>query len=280
MRSSNIKLGMQNITLSTVGHFITDMYPAFIIGIIPLIALKFELSLFEIAAMTSIAQISNSLTQPIFGYLADKKSFKYFMAYGLLAAAVFLSLIAIAPSYYFILIFIFAGSLGVSAFHPPSAAMGAQYNGKSKAFGNSIISFGGCAGYAVGTFFFILIVEKFGIKFSPLAMIPGIVFFFLLLRFMPDSNFKKNFSLKNQEKENNVIAPGILKKEKLHVKTRKEKIILLIFIWFSSYTRDVLWIGIMTFMPVYFTQAKISILNTSALIMIFTFTIGHHYIIE
>src|SRR5665647_950088 len=67
------------IGLAMSGHAVTDLYSSFIIGIIPILAIKFNLSLFLVGILTAIAGISNSLTQPIFGYLSDKYSPKYFM---------------------------------------------------------------------------------------------------------------------------------------------------------------------------------------------------------
>jgi len=172
MIREKVKPSIYNISVSTISHFVIDLYPAFIVGIIPLIVLKFNLSIFQVSVMSAITLIANSLTQPLFGFLSDKNGMKNYMTYGVLAAAVFLSLSAVVPNYYIILILLFLGNIGVSAFHPPSAAIGAQYQGKKKGFWNSIISLGGNAGYAVGSLFFILIIDKVGIKYSPLALIP------------------------------------------------------------------------------------------------------------
>ncbi|MCL5071715.1 MAG: MFS transporter [Actinobacteria bacterium] len=159
-----IRPGIQNISLSTISHFIIDLYPAFIVGIIPLIASRYSLNIFQVSIMTALSQISNSLTQPLFGYLSDRHGFKNYMVYGVLFAAMFLSLIAVVPNYFIILLLLFLGNLGVSAFHPSSAAIGAEYKGKKKGLGNSIISLGGNAGYAIGSLFFVLIIDKIGIS--------------------------------------------------------------------------------------------------------------------
>ena len=64
------------IGLAMSGHAVTDLYSSFIIGIIPVLAIKFNLSLFLVGLLTAITGISNSLTQPVFGYLADKYNSK------------------------------------------------------------------------------------------------------------------------------------------------------------------------------------------------------------
>jgi len=252
------KSSIYNISLSTIGHFVVDLYPAFIVGTIPLIVLKFNLSIFQVSVMSAIALIANSFTQPIFGFLSDKNGMKNYMTYGMLAAAVFLSLTAVSSNYYIILILLFLGNIGVSAFHPPSAAIGAQYEGKKKGFGNSIISLGGNAGYAVGSLFFILIIDKVGIKFSPLAMIPGIIVAIIL--------FKVLIPFKAHTKTLHSEPSG---KEAFRYKIKKEKMLLIFLIWIASFARDVLWVGLLTFMPLYFSNRNVDIIRISIILLAF-----------
>ncbi|MCL5071713.1 MAG: MFS transporter [Actinobacteria bacterium] len=263
MIREKIKPNIYNISLSTIGHFAVDLYPAFIVGIIPLIAGRYSLSIFQVSIMTAISQISNSITQPLFGYLSDRHGLKNYMAYGILFAAMFLSLIAIVPNYFIILILLFIGNLGVSAFHPSSAAIGAEYKGRKKGLGNSIISLGGSAGYSVGSLFFILIIDKIGIKFSPFAMIPGVAMTILMLKLLPANNIKKNID-KNISKK---TAYGGFKFHKL-------KITHFFLVWIAAFSRDVLWTGFLTFMPLYFTHLKINIINISIILLIFGITGG------
>ena len=256
MLNNIVKIKNRNILISTIAHFTIDLYPAFIVGLIPLLAAKFSLSIFQVSILTAVSQISNSITQPFFGILSDRHGVKKYMTFGLLTAALFISLIAILPNYFLILLFLFIGNLGVSAFHPPSAAMGAQYIGRKKGFGNSIISLGGNAGYAMGSIFFIAIIEKIGIKFSPLAMIPGLLMTLFLIKKLKFSEADK------------VINQNSLKLKSI-LKIRKAKLASIFLIWFAAFSRDVLWIALLTFLPLYFTKNNISLFNTSIIIMLF-----------
>ena len=263
MIREKIKPSIYNISLSTISHFVIDLYPAFIVGMIPLVVLKFNLSIFQVSIMSAISLIANSLTQPLFGILSDKNGMKNYMSYGVLAAAVFLSLSAVTPNYYIILIFLFLGNIGVSAFHPSSAAIGAQYEGKKKGFGNSIISLGGNAGYAVGSLFFILIIDKVGTKFSPLAMIPGIIMAALLFKVL--SAFKirtKTIQSKSVVKDNSKF------------RLRKEKVLHIFLVWIASFSRDVLWVALLTFMPLYFSKHNVNIIHISIILLAFGLTGG------
>src|SRR5450830_1157856 len=263
MIREKIKPSIYNISLSTISHFVIDLYPAFIVGMIPLVVLKFNLSIFQVSIMSAISLIANSLTQPLFGILSDKNGMKNYMTFGVLTAAVFLSLSAVAPNYYIILILLFLGNIGVSAFHPPSAAIGAQYQGKKKGFGNSIISLGGNAGYAVGSLFFILIIDKVGIKYSPLAMIPGIIVAILL--------FKVLSAYKAQAK---TLQTKSIVKDNSKFRLRKEKVFHIFLVWIASFSRDVLWVALLTFMPLYFSKHNVNIIHISIILLAFGLTGG------
>ena len=75
--------------------------------------------------------------------------------------------------------------MSISAFHPSNAAMSGHYGGRKKGLISSIISFSGTMGYSLGSIFIILIIEKIGIHYTPLAMIPGIVMALITIKFLP-----------------------------------------------------------------------------------------------
>ncbi len=250
------KLDRRQIILSSTSHGVTDLYSSFIIGLIPILVAKFGLSLFLVALLTSINGISNSLTQPFFGYFSDKYGLKYFLTAGPLFASIFLSMLGIAPNYLFILIILFFGNLSVSAFHPPSAAIADHFGGKRKGFGVSIIALGGIIGYSFGSIFIILVVENFGLKFTPITMIPGIIMSIILLKYVPST-----LATVNNTRKIHFIS-------KLR-NVKKSKFILFSFIFFTSYSRDLVWLLLLTFMPLYFTYASISLTNVGYILLIF-----------
>lgn len=245
------------IGLAMGGHAVTDLYASFVIGLIPILAAKFNLSLFLVSLLTSISGISNSLTQPVFGYLSDRYNAKYFLVAGPLFSAILISMLAIIPDYYMVLIVIFLGNLSIAAMHPATAAIGGQFGGKLKGFSNSLISFSGTFGYAMGSLFIISVIEKAGLKYSPLTMIPGIIMAIILFKY-----------IKSPERisavETNARFFSRLKKIK------KIKIFQLSVIFAASFTRDILWIALLTFIPLYFTGRGIELLNIGVILTAFT----------
>ncbi|MCJ7727054.1 MAG: MFS transporter [Actinobacteria bacterium] len=249
-------LNKTKIFLSFSTHMVTDTYASFIVGFIPILAVKLELSLFLVSILSSVNFISNSITQPVFGYLSDKYGIRYFLIAGPLVASIFISILGVSPNYWSILIFLFLGNLGVAAIHPPTAATASHIGGSRKGFLNSIIAFGGTIGFSAGSLFVILIINKLGLKFTPLAAIPGIIMTLVLLKF-PASVFQPG--TKN-------AGVGFIKKLR---SLKKTKLVLLFLIAFASYSRDLTVLSMFTFMPLYFTGQGVELINFGYIILAF-----------
>jgi len=243
-------------------HMITDIYSSFIFGMIPILAVKFELSLFLVGILTSVNLISANLSQPVFGFLSDKYGIKYFLILGPLLASVFISLLGIAPTYWVILICLFLGNLGVAAVHPPTAAIANLFGGKRKGLANSLVSFGGALGFSFGSIFIIFIIERFGLMYTPFAAIPGLITAAVIVKFAPD------IAVSNTSSDHRVSFINRLKK------VEKPKIILLIMIILVSYCREVMSITLLTFMSLYFTGRGVNLINFGYIFMAFIIISG------
>ncbi|HEY5501265.1 MAG TPA: MFS transporter [Candidatus Humimicrobiaceae bacterium] len=244
------------IGLAASSHFLIDIYQSFYVGLIPLLTLKFGLSLFKVSLLGATSMIANSLFAPLFGYLADRYGLKYFVIAGPIITSVFLSFVGVLPNYWIIILFIFLGNLGIASYHPASAAMAAYYGGNKKGFYSSIISFGGNFGAAFGSLLIILILKKIGINFTPLAMIPGIVIAIVLLKFVPS-------------KQNNALASKNLKIFSKIKRMDRRKLFLIFTLIFSVYSLYILWITLVNFMPLYFTGLNVSLINIGIILLLF-----------
>ncbi|MCJ7473098.1 MAG: MFS transporter [Actinobacteria bacterium] len=250
------KFNKLQIGLSAGSHFITDIYQSAYIGLIPFLTLKFGLSLFQVSLLGVTSVLANSLFSPVFGMLSDKHGLKYFMIAGPLITSIFLSILGIIPNYYLILILLFLGNLGVAAFHPASAAIAGHYGGKRKGIGSSLINFGGNFGNAVGSLLIILIFEKAGIEFTPLIMVPGIIMALVLIKYAP--------------RNTGTGGSGNIFKQLGKIKRiKKAKLFLLFNILFIIYSLYIIWITLVNYMPLYFTERNISLINIGNILLIF-----------
>ena len=252
MKISNKTILFLNFTT----HMVTDTYACFIVGLIPIITARLELSLFLVSILTAVNFMSSSLTQPAYGYFSDKYGTKYFLIIGQLVASIFISMVGVLPSYWHILVFLFLGNLGVAAIHPPTAASASHFGGSRKGLSNSIISLGGILGFSVGSLFIVFIINKIGLNFVPLAAMPGIILSMVLIRFAPFMHVKK---IKK--------APvGFLKRFK---SIKKSKLVLLSLMLFTAYSREIAVQSMFTFMPLYFTGKGVELINFGYIILAF-----------
>ena len=250
------KFNRLQIGLSAGSHFITDIYQSLYIGLIPFLVLKFGLSLSQVSLLGATSILANSLFSPIFGMLSDRRGLKYYLIAGPLFASIFLSLLGVMPDFYMVLTVLFIGNLSVAAFHPASAAIAGHYGGKRKGIGSSLINLGGNFGNALGSLIIILILEKLGIRFTPLIMIPGILMAIVLAKYVPGD--------KDIPRSKNSL--DLFKRLK---KARGVKIYLLANILFIIYTLYIIWITLVNYMPLYLTGKNITLINIGNILLVF-----------
>ena len=96
------------------------------------------------------ANITSSLIQPLFGYLADKTARRWLLPISVLLSAVGMGLLGLAPSYGAVLALVVITGFGVAAYHPEGYRTATAVAGERKATGVSIFSTGGNIGIALG----------------------------------------------------------------------------------------------------------------------------------
>jgi FSR family fosmidomycin resistance protein-like MFS transporter len=79
-----------------------------------------------VGSLVALAALSSSFGQPLFGWLADRVRRPWFVAFGPLVAAVFLSAIGLASSYGALVALLMLGGIGVAAFHPQAAVIAGE----------------------------------------------------------------------------------------------------------------------------------------------------------
>jgi FSR family fosmidomycin resistance protein-like MFS transporter len=171
--------------LFALGHFINDLYPAFLPPLLPLLVEKFHLTFTRASVLATVLSFSSSMTQPLFGVLADKLGGRTLIILGPLVGGVSLSLIGGVDHYSLLIFLLILGGMGVASFHPEAAAMSASLSGRKKTLGMSIFMLGGNAGYGLGPFLILLIVTNLGMDWSVLASAPALGLAWLMYRHAP-----------------------------------------------------------------------------------------------
>ncbi len=177
------------INILSVGHFVTDAYSGFLNPIMPFIAAKIGISMAIATILISISNLTSSLSQPFFGYIADKWQRRFFIFWGMIMASVFLSFIGIAHNIYSLIICLILGHIGVSFFHPQATSIVSSYskcieNSKDMSIFIAMGTFGFSSGPAISS----SVAGFCGLDKLPYACVIGLITAFIILKNVPKIN--------------------------------------------------------------------------------------------
>ncbi len=162
--------------LSTTGHFITDFYNGFLAPLLPIIVAKLNLSLTLAGLLLSIFSISNSLLQPISGFIDDRLKRNYFVVFGPIITATFMGLLGWVNQYWTLILILVMSGIGTAMFHPPGAAQVGRLKNNRKGFSMSIFNTAGAFGVTMGTLIIIPYTNAFGLKATIFTILAAIIF--------------------------------------------------------------------------------------------------------
>jgi FSR family fosmidomycin resistance protein-like MFS transporter len=169
--------------LLTLSHLAIDSYSSFFSPLLPLLVHKLDLNLTLVGTLVALSSVTSSFSQPLFGLVSDRLRRPWFVVFGPLVAAVFMSGLGLAPSYAVLVALLMAAGLGVAAFHPQAAALAAGLSPRR----NLAMAFfvtGGTLGFAIGPMFAVGVVSAFGLERTWLAAIPGLIVSGLLIAWL------------------------------------------------------------------------------------------------
>lgn len=138
----------QVLTISA-GHFVHDVYTAFVSPLLPLIIEKLSISLTLAGSLTAFLQLPG-LLNPFIGYLADKISLRFFVILAPAVTATLISMMGFAPNYLALAAILLATGVSVAAFHAPAPAMIAEVSHQKVGQGMSFFMAGGELGRTIG----------------------------------------------------------------------------------------------------------------------------------
>jgi FSR family fosmidomycin resistance protein-like MFS transporter len=162
-------------------HLMVDGYGNIYAPLLPLLIPRLGLSLAAAGTLTMLFQLAASVAQVGFGRLADRWRPRLLVMAGPVVAVAVLSLIGLATSIPMLAVILFAGGLGGAAFHPPAAALAYRLGGERPGLAMSVHITGGTLGFSLGPLLFAPFAQYYGLEWTPLLAIPGLllVAFFL-----------------------------------------------------------------------------------------------------
>jgi len=173
------------ILLMASAHVMVDGYGNIYAPLLPLLIPKLDLSLAAAGTLTMGFQIAASVAQIGFGRLADRWQPRFLVMAGPVVAVTVLSLVGLASTPSMLAVILIAGGLGAAAFHPPAAALAHRLGGDRPGLSMSVYITGGTLGFSLGPLMFAPFAEHFGLNWTPLLALPGLVVVAIFLSRVP-----------------------------------------------------------------------------------------------
>lgn len=187
-KRSLVLSGSSLAALLVVAHAVNDSFSGMLAALLPTFQARFGASETMLAALVATLSFSASVTQPVFGALADRLGRRLVGALGVAGTSVLLSLMGVTDSLWLLFGLLLIGGLGSAAFHPAGTSMARAAAATSRIKGGvavGIFSAGGTLGLAFGPLLIGYFVINDILGFTPWLMVPGIVLGGLLYLLVP-----------------------------------------------------------------------------------------------
>ena len=171
--------------LLALGHLVIDTNQGSLPALLPYLKTALGLTYTATGVIVLMANITSSLIQPLFGFLADKTARRWLLPLSVFLSSLGIALSGVAPSYYVVLALVMISGFGVAAYHPEGYRTATQVAGERKATGVSIFSTGGNIGIAIGPPLITLLLTGFGMPGTLGMLLPGLLVAALLMAVLP-----------------------------------------------------------------------------------------------
>ncbi len=218
------------------GHLATDFASGAVPALVPFLVERYDLSYTQAAVLMLAALLSSSVVQPVFGLLSDRRGAMWLLPGGVALGGVGVALAAAAPSYPLAVALIFAGGVGIAAFHPEGSKFANYVSGPRRASGMALFNIGGNSGYALGPIVATPLVVWLGLKGGLLLAVPTLAAAAVLARALP---YLRGFVPERQRER---ARAG---------EDRRGALVLLLAV---VALRSVGWFGLLTFVPLWMVE--------------------------
>ena len=168
------------LALLAFAHLAIDAYSSFFSPLLPLLVTKLGLSLTMVGTLVALASITSSFGQPLFGLVSDRLHRPWFVAFGPIVAAVFMSSIGLAQNFATLVALLLLAGVGVAAFHPQAAALASE-GAARRGLAMSVFVTGGTLGFSLGPLLAVSVAGRFGLDHTWVALIPGLIMSAILI---------------------------------------------------------------------------------------------------
>ncbi len=133
-----------------VGHFAVDLFSGLTPVLLTALSVPLQLSNTQIGLAAAVYTVGSSLSQPLFGHLADRFGARWLGSASLVWAATFMILTGRTTAFVPLMILLGLASLGVGAYHPQGAMKAAESTPTKKSTAVSLFFLSGNGGRSTG----------------------------------------------------------------------------------------------------------------------------------
>ncbi|MEX2534226.1 MAG: MFS transporter [Trueperaceae bacterium] len=184
-KRSIVLSGSSLAALLVAAHAVNDSFSGMLAALLPTFQERFGASETLLAALVATLSFSSSVTQPVFGALADRLGRRLVGALGVVGSSALLSLMGVVESIWLLFGLLLIGGLGSAAFHPSGTGMARGAARSTKGLAVGVFSAGGTIGLAFGPLVIGYFVINDILRFTPWLMIPGLILGALLYLLVP-----------------------------------------------------------------------------------------------
>jgi MFS transporter, FSR family, fosmidomycin resistance protein len=173
------------IGLLALGHFVVDLTQGALPAVLPFLQGRHALSYAETGTIVLAANLTSSVIQPLFGYLADQTVRRWILPTSIFVAGAGMALTGVAPDYATVLLLVVLMGFGVAAWHPEGYRTATSVAGDRKATALSYFSLGGNVGIALGPPLLTLLVTTWSLGGTLGMAVPPLLVGALMLTVLP-----------------------------------------------------------------------------------------------
>ncbi len=178
-----ISPGNRAILSVAAGHFTVDYAAALPTMMYPFLVVSLDLSYANVGVAAAAYTLSNSLVQPLCGYVGDRFGHREVAVVGLVMQALFIGSLMFAWSYLSLVILLMFAGIFTGMFHPVGAAVANRAARTLKGASVGTFFIGGMLGFAVSPLIAAKLFQEFGLIYAAFMIIPASVAGFAVFKF-------------------------------------------------------------------------------------------------
>lgn len=188
-------------------HLLNDTLQAVIPAMFPVLEKERGLSFTQLGYIFFALNMVASVLQPVVGYFSDRKPMPYALPIGMTFSLIGMAGLAIAPSYWLILLSVIILGLGSAVFHPEGSRVSFLAAGTKRGLSQSIYQVGGNTGQALAPLISAFVLVPLGQKGAAIFIAVAALGIFILTKI--SAWYKRTLELEKSNNRKKVILSSI-----------------------------------------------------------------------